>query len=1044
MSLGQPWDVITSRWIPGVEASLSAAVDELDDGVRRQLAAQLQIELADANWESYEQSEWEAYVAKRVDDLLRLDRPLDAIRILRRRSARLPGSPLDWLHSRALFRIGHRLEAFELAQQVIGAALGEPVWADDRRSRGIQWMLDELLEWFVNPAMSAMPAPEVIRRRVQWFDELHPLHVVADRLFVGRERELAFLDNYTFGQRSDEGPLVVHGVGGAGKSALVAKFALDRLDSISLAYVDAALQDLPIITTVNPVAKLLTDMARQLTLQGDGRPLEALPAEADADAVLGAIEALHRADRPLLLIIDNVDLLQYRTRPLVLELLGAFERLRLRVPACRPVLISRSDLEGIPHRSLIVGRLDAEATRAYLAAEQVPPGARDRIAQLADGNALALRLAAAVVKREGENALNQLSLNEGSIAATLLDRIFSRIQDPRVRSIARAGLVVQRITPEIVRLVLGPAANVAIDDAATAEELFELLAREPALFSVAEQGIRPRGDIRRLVTSGLSHEQPDLVRRVHEAAVAYYSSQSHASSQDQYADRAEEIYHRLMAGQSADDIDARWLPGVEVALRGLVGDLAGPPRAYLAARLGLDLPEVDWSTTDQPTWERHVATRAQELIALKRFGDAIELLRERSTRLSRSPLLALEAEALLRSGDPHSALEVVRRGLSLWPDDPALPALLAECERLLGAAANQSTTSPAAAVTVNDTPTRQLRQDVGLSEVIDALTAVLTTTTEILLLAKDAGLPMHMVPVTGSMREVVSHVVEFARNEGQLDRLVEVAAATFAGRPEFSQFVAQRTIRIDRSAADPIAAIRLGTSGLMFGRFALRDFLRGALSEVPRFRVLLVAGAAGSGKTHTARLADHVARTTSRLRFVLQRYESPALSLGDYLFQLYSLIGWRWEGVAETDRSPDATVRILADRFRARAEAEKQPLLLMFEVGRDVDPTVADFVAHLASDPRRLSLIVTGLDEERLRASGAPLMVERLAMLSSEEVEDGMRQAVRELGLPEQLATEAVRRAFDTVPRDERFNANVAREMHRVLNTAIEQATQQT
>ena len=169
-----------------------------------------------------------------------------------------------------------------------------------------------------------------------------------------------------------------------------------------------------------------------------------------------------------------------------------------------------------------------------------------------------------------------------------------------MRSLAGAGLVLQRITPDIVRLVLAPSAGVDVDSEAEARRLFELLANEPALFTAAEEGIRPRGDVQRLVTSGLSREQPELVRRVHEAAVAYYASRQYPALQDETAARVQEIYHRLMAGQGADDIDSRWMPQVEVGLRGVVDDLTGPSRAYLAARLGLELPEVDWSSADRP------------------------------------------------------------------------------------------------------------------------------------------------------------------------------------------------------------------------------------------------------------------------------------------------------------------------------------------------------------------------------------------------------------------------------------------------------------
>ena len=238
-------------------------------------------------------------------------------------------------------------------------------------------------------------------------------------------------------------------------------------------------------------------------------------------------------------------------------------------------------------------------------------------------------------------------------------------------------------------------------------------------------------------------------------------------------------------------------------------------------------------------------------------------MRQRSTRLSRSPLPALEAEALLGAGDARGALEVARRGLALWPEDPALPPLLAECERLLGAAASQ----PAAAtpgVTVTDAPALQLRQGVPIVQVVEALAARMTTS-DVMFLAKELGVHTQ-VGLGASQREAVLDLVQTAEREGLLDTLLSAAAEAFGDAGAFGRFLEQATIRVDLSASDPVAAIRLGTSTLMFGRFGLRDFLRGVLSDVPRFRVLLVNGAPGTGKSHTARLVDHVARITSRFR----------------------------------------------------------------------------------------------------------------------------------------------------------------------------------
>ena len=94
-------------------------------------------------------------------------------------------------------------------------------------------------------------------------------------------------------------------------------------------------------------------------------------------------------------------------------------------------------------------------------------------------------------------------------------------------------------------------------------------------------------------------------------------------------------------------------------------------------------------------------------------------------------------------------------------------------------------------------------------------------------------------------------------------------------------------------------------------------------------------------------------------------------------------------------------------------------------------------------DPGQLFMIVTGVDEERLRAAGAPMMVEHLATLSREEVEDGTRQVARELNLDQGIATEWVRHTFDSQPADALVNARIGREMRRLLGAAIERAAGQ-
>jgi hypothetical protein len=57
---------------------------------------------------------------------------------------------------------------------------------------------------------------------------------------------------------------------------------------------------------------------------------------------------------------------------------------------------------------------------------------------------------------------------------------------------------------------------------------------------------------------------------IHRAAVAFFSAGSGPE------DRAEEIYHRLWLDQSPSEIEARWLSGIELSLRGAVEEPEGP------------------------------------------------------------------------------------------------------------------------------------------------------------------------------------------------------------------------------------------------------------------------------------------------------------------------------------------------------------------------------------------------------------------------------------------------------------------------------------
>jgi len=191
----------------------------------------------------------------------------------------------------------------------------------------------------------------------------------------------------------------------------------------------------------------------------------------------------------------------------------------------------------------------------------------------------------------------------------LYERIMRHIPDIKVRSLARCGCLVRRVTAEVIQQVLQPALEGGLvmdvhDDRRAQElfdafpqeawlipqepfvplELFDALSREVWLVSRNTDGsLTLRPDIRRALLPGL-RERP-FAKVIDSAAVAYYQTRSDITS------RAEELYHRLYLRDSPESLDQRWQPGVEPYLAtALDEELPVESQLYLASRLNATLP----------------------------------------------------------------------------------------------------------------------------------------------------------------------------------------------------------------------------------------------------------------------------------------------------------------------------------------------------------------------------------------------------------------------------------------------------------------------
>jgi len=530
-------------------------------------------------------------------------------------------------------------------------------------------------------------------------------------------------------------PLMLQGEGGVGKSTLLAKFVLDHAQlgtdiQIPYAYLNF---DNPTLVADRPPT-LLLEAARQLAIQYPDSSVRSKVAgfEQRCVAVLEATNAdderidrsqatpewiasqqaniavettrrgtlvesfvdLVRAlvasqghaeptaeassddaqvDRPLLLVLDTFEEVQFRTASALRQLWALFEELQNLYPLTRVVVSGRVEVRG-PYAptmlDLKLGDLDRKASEELLGRLGVTePQVRRRVYDQVKGNPLSLRLAAQVLAAEGpvrgqlaglKTGRLPFSSNERLIQGQLYVRLLSHIHDPDVRKLAHPGLVVRRIDPDVIRYVLAGPCEIDIPNDQTARSLFERLRAEVALVQVQPDGsVRHRPDVRARMLDLLRSDTPGKVEALNRSAVRYYTPLTGI------ANRAEELYHRLQLGDDPTSVDARWLPGVEEYLKGAIPELPARSAAYLRAKLGFTLSQAEIARDgDQLSWELATAREADDLLREGLSERALALLRQRQERRPGSPLYAIEARVLNQLGQTDEAAAVIENGIA--------------------------------------------------------------------------------------------------------------------------------------------------------------------------------------------------------------------------------------------------------------------------------------------------------------------------------------------------------------------------------------------
>lgn len=586
--------------------------------------------------------------------------------------------------------------------------------------------------------LDGVPSVDEVDARAGYLRLLAPFESLAgDAVFRGRVKELDRLRSYIgvvapesvlrrisssisrWAMPERQPAVSISGIGGAGKSSLVARFMLEHTrlpedERIPFGYLDFARTSLDIGHT----AGLCRELLRQLDLQFPGIFPSTFPTNSRLakpatphtveDRRVGTQILDHTLQRlrdvlgprPYVVVLDTFEEVQYRGEERAYAFWGMLSELQDRAPFLRVVVAGRAPVEslelaGRSPRRIELGDLDSEAAMAFLRAQGIEePQTRQEFIQVFGRLPLSLKLAAAVAARTpggaealvtpGANGFALLSASDEVTQAELYGRFLDHIADERIRRLAHPGLTLRRLNPALILEVLNEPCGLGIGTIAEAEALFDELRRESSLVSVdsADGDLVHRPDLRRVMLKMLLTGAPAVVEAIRRRAVEWYRGR------DGRRDRAEEIYHRLYLGEP---VNSRELADREVraSIQAAIEEFPVEVQLRLADA-GLKVPTAVLSQASRSQSHAAVAAQIEQLLPFGQSSEAearslfetayADLSDQRSVSRSvfgpradrgASPVFRAGARIAAQRGDTDQALDLIERGLDRAARDGA-------------------------------------------------------------------------------------------------------------------------------------------------------------------------------------------------------------------------------------------------------------------------------------------------------------------------------------------------------------------------------------
>lgn len=510
----------------------------------------------------------------------------------------------------------------------------------------------QAVRWFA-AVVPDLPTPAAVNRELGRRRVTERLDRLVGPTFRGRADELSLLHAW---DQAGGGPMVLSGIGGVGKSALVAKFAHTALEAGRLVlWLDFDRADL----APDDAVSVLTVLGEQAAAQLDGFPAPPTDPAAWEAAVRGfASELAARAGgKPPLLVLDGFEVAQHFRKHT--ELWQLLDVLLAAAPATRVLVAGRAPVPGLR----LAGReaefrdvrgLTADEAAAWLRDGGIPDGpVQFRVLELTEGVPLFLRMAVKLVADGVPPDALPDELPKVMVAEYLDARVIDRLIDPLIRPLARGVLALRRVTPDLIGPVLGDQLPPDLDPA----DAFDRLAQEWAIVentasAAPELLVRPNVRASTLKLLELQDADAELVRAVNRKAADWYAGRA----ADDPAAAGEQVYHLLRLGD-VDAAAAAWRPGCGDRLVFAVEDLpaGSAAQSWLQMRLNQSFKVGE----GLEYWEFEAANRVRD--ALRRGLDraVAPILAERFERSPANPLRVYDAYQRYRDGHLAAARELV-------------------------------------------------------------------------------------------------------------------------------------------------------------------------------------------------------------------------------------------------------------------------------------------------------------------------------------------------------------------------------------------------